>query len=537
MNLWLSLKEKNLVKGEMPKLNSEATFDSIWYIRLMQGIAGWIAALFMLGFLAMILDLALFRANNPTSILTVALLCNISAYFLFLKLQKNEFMTQLALVVSLAGQLLFAWGLFDSLSNNGTNALFALFVYQMVLAFVMPNFIHRLLSTWFSMFALFWAMGEIELFYLAKVMMAVAFVGLWMNERSWGGVRNKLFEPIGYGLAIALMQINTHVFTGVHIFSNKASSNTDWWYLYSPWLATLILAGLFVYVVYRFLLENKIALNSRAAQLSAIGAVVLMLSGTPVVGAGSAILVLLVGFSRQRKALIALGVLALISFISWYYYNLSISLLYKSLILLVAGLLMLLGRVLSQKLLEGENETNPKPLKPTITMNKSKWVILISMLVSIGLVNSVILKKENILKNGQSVLLELAPVDPRSLMQGDYMRLRFAIAVEINKQNSASDNKEENPDGFVIVDLDENLIGTFFALDTGQQLKHNQIKLQYRTRNHRIQFATNAFFFQEGKAPKFDEAKYGEFKVSQKGELLLKNLVDEQFKVIGENRK
>ncbi|XOT97907.1 GDYXXLXY domain-containing protein, partial [Alcaligenes pakistanensis] len=29
---------------------------------------------------------------------------------------------------------------------------------------------------------------------------------------------------------------------------------------------------------------------------------------------------------------------------------------------------------------------------------------------------------------GQTVLLELAPVDPRSLMQGDYMSLNFALS-------------------------------------------------------------------------------------------------------------
>ncbi|MFX7329222.1 GDYXXLXY domain-containing protein, partial [Acinetobacter baumannii] len=34
-------------------------------------------------------------------------------------------------------------------------------------------------------------------------------------------------------------------------------------------------------------------------------------------------------------------------------------------------------------------------------------------------------QKEMLLKEGQLVLLPLAPVDPRSLMQGDYMALRY----------------------------------------------------------------------------------------------------------------
>ena len=44
------------------------------------------------------------------------------------------------------------------------------------------------------------------------------------------------------------------------------------------------------------------------------------------------------------------------------------------------------------------------------------------------IINVLVYQKEQHLSNGEVVLLELAPVDPRSLMQGDYMRLRFALA-------------------------------------------------------------------------------------------------------------
>ena len=43
-------------------------------------------------------------------------------------------------------------------------------------------------------------------------------------------------------------------------------------------------------------------------------------------------------------------------------------------------------------------------------------------------VNLSIVAKERIKTGGEPIFLELAPVDPRSLMQGDYMALRFAIA-------------------------------------------------------------------------------------------------------------
>ena len=56
--------------------------------------------------------------------------------------------------------------------------------------------------------------------------------------------------------------------------------------------------------------------------------------------------------------------------------------------------------------------------------------------------------KEEILKNGKLVLLKLAPVDPRSLMQGDYMILNY----EINQ--NVPDNTPQK--GFVLLSKKEN---------------------------------------------------------------------------------
>ena len=47
------------------------------------------------------------------------------------------------------------------------------------------------------------------------------------------------------------------------------------------------------------------------------------------------------------------------------------------------------------------------------------------LLLALVVVNHGIVKRERILAEGHPLLLELAPVDPRSLMQGDYMRLAY----------------------------------------------------------------------------------------------------------------
>lgn len=169
----------------------------------------------------------------------------------------------------------------------------------------------------------------------------------------------------------------------------------------------------------------------------------------------------------------------------------------------------------------------------------TKIISLVALAIVLGLVNWSIYKKEDHLANGSIVYLDLAPVDPRSLMQGDYMALRFALGEEVYR---ALDKQEDGgrwrhnvdaSDGFVVVSLDENGVARFSAIDKDQQLAANEMKLRYRVRNGAVKFATNAFFFQEGKAREYQPARYGQFRVDDKGELLLVTMHDEKFQKLG----
>src|SRR5690606_9942359 len=61
----------------------------------------------------------------------------------------------------------------------------------------------------------------------------------------------------------------------------------------------------------------------------------------------------------------------------------------------------------------------------------TRIVTLVAGLLVLGAVNYAIYAKERVIRDGDVVFLELAPVDPRSLMQGDYMALRFRLADQI----------------------------------------------------------------------------------------------------------
>ena len=158
-----------------------------------------------------------------------------------------------------------------------------------------------------------------------------------------------------------------------------------------------------------------------------------------------------------------------------------------------------------------------------------KKITLFALILILVLVNWSIYQKEMHIKNGKVVFLKLAPVDPRSLMQGDYMALRFDMANSISKKLPKN---RDAIDGRVLVSMDKNNVATFSYLYIGSLLKENELFLKYRVRNRTVKFATNAFFFEEGTASKYEKAKYGEFRVNNDGGLLLVAMADENLSVI-----
>jgi len=167
-----------------------------------------------------------------------------------------------------------------------------------------------------------------------------------------------------------------------------------------------------------------------------------------------------------------------------------------------------------------------------------KKIAFISLIVILVLVNWSIYKKELHIKNGAVVYLKIAPVDPRSLMQGDYMALSFDIARKIYDKLAKKENfkgwrdNADAQDGSILVSINEKKVASFSSIFMGQMFKENEILLHYRVRNGAVKFATNAFFFEEGSAKKYEKAKYGEFRVNSEGELLLVDLVDENLTII-----
>lgn len=152
-------------------------------------------------------------------------------------------------------------------------------------------------------------------------------------------------------------------------------------------------------------------------------------------------------------------------------------------------------------------------------MNR-KALILPGLALALALPGYAVMQKERLLASGETVLLELAPVDPRSLIQGDYMRLNYALTRAIEAQAGWP------RDGAIVVRVDDRRVATFVRRADGSALENGELLLRYRKRDRRVRVATDAFYFQEGDASRYARARFGELKVDSDGNSVLVGMRD-----------
>jgi uncharacterized membrane-anchored protein len=156
-------------------------------------------------------------------------------------------------------------------------------------------------------------------------------------------------------------------------------------------------------------------------------------------------------------------------------------------------------------------------------MKKYKWItILLNLLLLLLYFNYSVSKKEQLLKDGQLVLLELAPIDPRSLMQSDYMELRYKISE--NRDTGSMPTR-----GYCVVRLDSSGVAHKIRFQENQSpLNEAEYLIEYTAPYEwRVNIGAESFFFQEGQAEKYEQAKYGGVKIDKNGNSLLIGLYNE----------
>jgi hypothetical protein len=334
--LWSKLTAAGLTVGNMPETEEAHT---PWYVRVMLGIAGLIAAGFLLGFVGA--GFAFVMESRAASI-AVGLVLIAGAYGVFQAAPRNDFSSMFALAVSFAGQALLIFGIFRLLEHDITSGLpFAVVAaIEAVLAVVMPNFIHRVASAYGAGLAIAYACQAAGLHYLPAGIVAAAVAAIWLNEAQLGK-RHSVVTPIGYGLTLAFMQIEGATLFGrsmAVLFSPRGAAGAWTWGGEALVLAVLIVS------VWVLLKRVGWALPSSRALLAMIAVLAIGAASFKAPGVACGLMIALLGFSNGNRVLVGLGIAALLFYVSTYYYLLDVTLLVKSGVLMATGVVLLAAR-------------------------------------------------------------------------------------------------------------------------------------------------------------------------------------------------
>jgi uncharacterized membrane-anchored protein len=149
-----------------------------------------------------------------------------------------------------------------------------------------------------------------------------------------------------------------------------------------------------------------------------------------------------------------------------------------------------------------------------------RHLVLVGLAVALVVPLGLVAQKEYVLRRGDQIFLELAPVDPRSLLEGDYMRLAYGLT----RQVSWPGLEEPPTDGHLVLALDDRRIARLVRVDDGRALAPGELRLRFRRRRGELRVGTDAFYFQEGQAERYAPARYGELRLTASGEAVLVGL-------------
>src|SRR5690606_16735816 len=137
-----------------------------------------------------------------------------------------------------------------------------------------------------------------------------------------------------------------------------------------------------------------------------------------------------------------------------FYYQLAWPLSTKAAVLALAGALL---AALAAWVARRGPSSSDTGMSPATAAPWARAGLAASLLGVLVVANGGIWQKEQLIRDGRPVFVELAPVDPRSLMQGDFMRLNFNLPGE-PAERRAGLLRAERPQ--VIARVDERGIAT-----------------------------------------------------------------------------
>lgn len=259
------------------------------------------------------------------------------------------------------------------------------------------------------------------------------------------------------------------------------------------------------------LLVAVLSLRPGVFDIRLLSAAVVTLLGSLLVPAGAAGLVGLGAMSVLviGRPLVLIGFILAGWSLGMFYYSLALPLDMKALYLALGALITAIAWRLAVR------DVNCRP----VWRARSLVAFLMCAAVPIALEAYDAVRKEAIVAEGRKILLPLYPVDPRSLVQGDYMALRYGVA--------NIDTANYNGTAYLTVDADG--VGQSLRGEEAAAVPEtDEVPLKVRRGWLRPRIAPNSFLFEEGTADAWSKARYAIVRINDEGILVMTGLADQK---------
>ncbi len=334
--------EFNEIEIEKEYFNSQKEKSSI-AIKILSVLGGFLATLAFLGFLFIA---GLY--DSEAGLVITGLIFIGAAIWLNVE-YKKLIVDTLSVSAYAIGLCLIAFGLLEL--EVGDNAICVLFMLISLLTIgITKNYILSFISILTINGCLIYLIIDNDLYSLIHVYDAILLVLLtyvFLNEAKLLADKrfpSKLYNPIRIGLMISLI-------TGLVFVGQRGVFDFGIKYI---WASSIITIPLTIYVI--SIIAKIIGITKAKSLYLIYSFSILFLIPTAMSPAISgALLIILLCFLVNYKTGLAIGVVSFVYFISRYYYDLNFTLLTKSIILFVSGIIFLLFYVFTHKKL-GQNE-------------------------------------------------------------------------------------------------------------------------------------------------------------------------------------
>lgn len=403
---------------------------------------------------------------------------------------------------------------------------FALAVFALGLAWAVTPAWARALFGWFAMWALIGSIvalspyGRLELALTAISLLTAGCAAGLVAAGPAGAARPSLAGSTAAGLFALVMFAGRPFLVGAGsgLIGGLGSALTRAWE--GPAQAASILLAL----------AGAASLLARRADLRtplgyAVAAVIVALSvRAPTLGA--IVAVFAGAMLANARGLAGAALVAAIWSVSALYYSLSWTLAAKGFALMGMGAALGATALATRPVASSSAAAAAAPAPVGANGGALALIAMGVVLVSLA-AGQAVRASEKLLAEGRRIYIPLRPVDPRSLVQGDYMALAFDTGA-LPDPGRAGDGRALSGPHVAVAAIDARGVAKFVALDAPPA--QGQVPVQIRVKNRRWFVGSDAWYFEEGRAQDYGGAKFGQFRLGEDGRLLLTGMADENLR-------